>query len=944
MFKQFLSKAILACSLTFGSLGSIILYAQPNLSTKLPVNPKVTTGKLANGLTYYIMPNGKPEKKVELRLILKAGSILENDNQQGLAHFMEHMNFNGTKNFPKNKLVDFLQSIGVKFGADLNAYTGFDQTVYILPIPTDKPGNLESGFQVIEDWAHNANLTDEDINDERKVVLEESRMGKGAQDRMAKKYLPKLLSGSQYANRLPIGKDDILQTFEPNVIRDFYKDWYRPNLMAVAVVGDITVAEAERLIKKHFSDIKNPAKERERKQFEIKPYSGASTMVLTDKEATNYQFQLFFSPQKKKADVTLADYKESIVRNLFTQMLNSRFAELTQSANPPFLQAFSFAESFIGNYESFGLIAIPNKDIKQSVNTAIAELVKVQTFGFQQSELELAKKQMMSMVEKMYNERNTTNSSQLVSEMVENFLTQESMPGIENEYKYYQELLPLISVNEVNKLANTWLNKNNNKNYFSLITGPSSNEIDLPADLELKEWVNQAFDQKVTENAEKVIADKLLEKDPVPGKITAVTEEKNLGATTYTLSNGLKVTVKKTDFKSDEIKLYASKKGGSSKYSVADKSNAKFLPEVIESMGYGNFTPVALKDALSGKNVSLLPTMEEISSGLRGGSSVKDFGVLMELVNLQLTQPRIDEDLYTGFASTMSMQLKYAGQNPTYAFIDTFGKALYNGDARRPIQIPTLQDVENVNMMRVVEIYKNEFSNADGMHFFIVGNVDESNLKPLIEKYIGSLPTTGKTSDYKDIGLRPVTGNNKMVFKKGQDAKSLILTLYRGELPYTDKLSLETEMIGELLSITVIEQVREKMGAMYSGGFNGIFNKQPYSRYNITGQFPCGPENVDAILNEVSEEIEDLKKNGPSQKNLDKVKAAKLEARKDNLKNNDFWTGSLANVLLWGNSEEYFLNMEKYINSVTVTDVKAAANKLLNGKNSFTAILMPEDK
>jgi len=941
MLRKFFTKAALACLLLGAGVSPLVTVAQSQ-DAKLPVDPKVKVGKLPNGLTYYIRPNNKPEKKVELRLVVNAGSILENEDQQGLAHFMEHMNFNGTKNYPKNKLVDFLQSIGVEFGADLNAYTSFDETVFILPIPTDKPGNLESGFQVIEDWAHNANLTETDINEERNVVLEESRLGKGAQDRMMKKYLPKLLAGSRYSERLPIGKDEILKSFKPETIRSFYRDWYRPDLMAVAVVGDITIPQAEALIKKHFSGIKNPANPRPRTVYEVPAYTEALAMVLSDKEATNYQFQLFFSARKQKPEVTLNDYRGELVKNLFTQILNRRLQELTQSANPPFAYAFAFADSWARGYESFGLIAAPTTDIQTSINASVAELVKAQNFGFTASELDIVKKQTLSATEKAYNERNTTESGKLVDEYVRNFLTREPIPGIENEFSYVKEMLPGITLEEVNAEAKKWLNKADNKEYFALVTGPDSKQMKLPTDLELKEIVNKAMDQQVTANAEKVVAQSLLDKKPVPGKIVSEVADKELGATTYTLSNGVKVTVKKTDFKSDEIVMTAVKKGGISNYGVEDKSNAKFMADVIEAMGYGQFTPTQLTDALSGKTVGLVPAMDDITSELKGNSSVKDFESLMQLTYLQLTQPRKDDALFGGFINTMKMQLQFLGQNPQVAFFDTLGKAMYNNDPRRPIQVPTVADVEKINADRVLEIYKNEFSNADGFHFFLVGNVDESTLKPLLEQYIASLPAKGTQPGFKDNGLRAVSGNHKMEFRKGEDQKSLILDVFKGELPYSEDLALQTTMVGEILSIKVIEEIREKMGAMYSGGFGGSLEKYPYPHYTLQGYFPCGPENVEPILKEVSKEIAALKTSGPSQKDLDKVKQAIIEKRKEGIKTNNYWTSKLEQLLFWDYaSKDRFLNFEKEIAKITVADIKATANKLFDGKNNFTGILMP---
>jgi zinc protease len=942
MLRKFLSKAALACFLTGATLSSLVATAQVTKDAKLPVDSKVTIGKLPNGLTYYIRPNNKPEKKVELRLVVNAGSILESDDQQGLAHLMEHMNFNGTKNFPKNKLVDFLQSIGVEFGADLNANTGFDRTLYILPIPTDKPGNLENGFQIIEDWAHNANLLDADINDERNIVIEENRGHKGAGDRMMKKYLPKLVAGSKYANRLPGGKDEILSTFKPDLIRSFYRDWYRPNLMAVAVVGDITIPEAEAMIRKHFGGMKNPANARPRTEFEIKPYAEAGAMVLTDKEETNYQFQLFFPAKKKKETITLSDYRNDIVKSLFTQILNSRLQELTQSATPPFASAGIDAGNLLGNYDAFVLAATPTTDIPTTVNTAIGELVKARDFGFTASELEIAKKKTLSYVEKVYNERNATESAVLIDEYVDNFMENDPIPGIENEFKYYKEMLPGITLNEVNAEAKKWLNKEYNKNFFTLLTGPEGKQMKMPTDMELKEMVSNAFDQKLSANAEKVVAENLLDKQPTPGKIVSEATDKELGATTYTLSNGIKVTVKKTDFKSDEIVMTAVKKGGLSLYGVEDKSSAKFMPDVIEAMGYGQFTPTALTDALSGKTVGLVPEMGQISAQLRGNSSVKDFESLMQLTYLQMTEPRKDPALFNGFIGTQKMQLQYLSQNPQMAFIDTLVKTVYHGDPRRPIQIPTTQDVENINMDRSLEIYKNEFSNADGFHFFLAGNVDEQTLKPLLEKYIASLPTKGTTTNFKDDGLRPASGNNKLEFKKGQEQKSLVITMFSGEMPYTEDIALQTTMIGDILSIKALEQIREKMGAMYSGGFSGSFEKYPYGHYTIQGGFPCGPENVQPIIKAASDEIAAIKANGPTQADLDKARLTIIEKRREGIKTNNYWTGKLEQLLFWDNSKERFLNFENEINKITVADMKATANKLFDGKNSLTAVLLPE--
>jgi zinc protease len=489
---HYLLRRLIVGAIVIASTGT--LAKAQNLNDPLPKDPKVIKGKLPNGLTYYIRPNAKPEKKVELRLAVNTGSIMEDESQQGLAHFMEHMNFNGTKNFKKNDLVSYLQSIGVQFGADLNAYTSFDETVYILPIPTDKKGNLEKGFQIIEDWAHNALLTDKDIDDERGVVLEESRLGKGADDRMMQQYLPKLMVGSRYAERLPIGKDDILKTFKYDEIRRFYKDWYRPDLQAVAIVGDIDSATAMTYIMKHFAGLKNPAKERERKAFEVPARTKAEAMVLTDKEATNYQLQIIYPSQVAKKEKTVGDYRRSIEEQLVITMMNRRLSDLSKSSNPPFpYAAVNFGEEWARGYEDFSAFALfGEKGPEEALNALTAELVRAKEYGFNNSELELARKNLMSFIEKMYNERTTTESGDYVSEYVRNFLTDEPIPGIENEYQYYKKFLPSIQVSELNAIAKEWLSSGNT---FTLVTGPEG-KTKLPDNATMLAMTEKGLQQK----------------------------------------------------------------------------------------------------------------------------------------------------------------------------------------------------------------------------------------------------------------------------------------------------------------------------------------------------------------------------------------------------------------------------------------------------------------
>jgi zinc protease len=931
---------VVALSLVAGNVAN-----SQDLNAKLPTDPHVIKGKFDNGLTYYIRPNGKPEKKVELRLAAKVGSIVEDDDQRGLAHFMEHMNFNGTKNFKKNELVDYLQQIGVEFGADLNAYTGFDQTVYILPIPTDKPGNLDKGFQIIEDWAHNALLTDKDIDDERGVVLEESRMGKGAEMRMADKYLPKMVSGSKYAERLPIGTDEILKNFKYDRIRSYYKDWYRPNLQAVMISGDIDSATAMTYLNKHFKGLSNPKKERPRDYVEIKNRTKPEAMIVTDKEATNSLIYTMFPLNKEKPSVTLGDYRENLKEALVQVMLNRRLSELAQSPNPPFPFAqvtYSSLGLLHGYSALIGITMFGEEGPEKALNAMNAELLRAKQFGFTEGELDLARKDMMNAVEKSYNERNTTESRVYVEEYVRNFLENEPMPGIENEYNYYKSLLPGIKAGELSALVNSWMK---DMNTFTLITAPEA--MKLPTEAQLLAMADRSYKQQVTAKEDVKVASSLMSTKPQPGKVVDKKQEADFGATTYTLSNGIKVTVKKTDFKSDEILFKGVKKGGTGQYGSADKHNLVFENpggptsiNIVEEMGIGDFSPTEIEKMLAGKTISMVAYMDEVSNEIEGTSSVKDLEEMMQLANLYITKPRKDAELFNAFKGKAKMQLQFISANPQVAFIDTTFKALYNGNPMAKSPFPKAENLDKINLDRAMQIYNTEFGSADGYHFFITGNVDENAIVPLIETYLGSVAKSNKTPEIKDNGVRPVPGDLK--FKKGKEKQSLILSGFFGEIPYSEDMGLKAQALAEIMNIKVIEELREKLGNIYSGGFNAQVVKEPYPHYSIMMQLPCGPENVDKLMAAANVEMNNLKEKGPDPKDLEKVKTQWQEKHRTNLKENSYWQGKMEGVLFWGRDRKTVFEYDKWISSITPADVQQTAKQLFDNKRRFTSILYPE--
>jgi zinc protease len=928
------------------TLALLILYtasavAQLNPADPLPLDPKVKTGKLENGLTYYIRQNKKPEQKVELRLVLNAGSINEDDDQQGLAHMAEHMAFNGTKNFKKNDIVSFLQDIGVGFGNDLNAYTSFDETVYILPIPTDKPGNLEKGFQVLEDWAHGVTYVTEDIDGERPIILEESRLGKGANDRMFKKIYPKLFAGSKYGKRLPIGQDSIIKNFQHDAIRRFYKDWYRPNLMAVVVVGDIEPAKAEQMIRKHFAGLKNPSNERKREYAEVLPYGGSEAIVSTDKEATNYSVSIQYPFVKDAPSTTVADYKNDLTERIFTSLLNQRLQELTQKENPPFIGAGVNFGSYARGYNGFSAYAgAGTGDVNKALDALVEEIERAKRYGFTASELDRARKNLLSFYERLYNDRDKTESDNYVDEYVEHFLEAVPSPGIEKEYEYAKALLPAITLEEVNAVSRKFKDE---KNRFVYVMGPEAKGNEkLPEGTDLLAAIAAKEKADIKPYEEKVIAANLVKNTPKSGKVVAKTNNARLGTTELKLSNGVTVTLKRTDFKNDQVLMNAGRFGGKSNYKLEDKFNAEYAVQVANAMGVGDFAPLDLRKALAGKTVSVTPSFGQTTEGLNGNSTVKDLETMFQLAHLYMTAPRMDTALFKSFVQRNKSQFANLSANPQVVFFDTLYKTLYNGNPLAPVAVPNSSYFDRINLDRSMAIYKERFTDASGMHFVFTGSFTEEQIIPYIEKYIASLPASGKKFNYTDNKVRTVAGKKELTVSKGKEQKSMILAIYTGEIPYSQDLDLKAQVLSEILNIRIIEELREKVQGIYGGGTFAQLEKEPYSNYTFMLQLPCGPEKVDTLIKAVRKEFSDIVANGPQQSYLDKVKKQLTEQDKVAMKQNNTWSSFLLDAAMKKHDPKYFLEYEKLLNSLTVKDIQNAAKIFLAGKNQFTAVLMPE--
>jgi len=919
-----------------------IAFSQQKLETILPLDSKLITGKLSNGLTYFIRENKKPEKKVELRLVVKVGSIMEDDDQQGLAHMAEHMAFNGTKNFKKNDIVSYLQSIGVEFGGDLNAYTSFDETVYILPIPTDQLGNLEKGFQILEDWAHQVTYYDDDINSERGIILEESRLGKSADERMFKKVYPELFKGSKYASRLPIGVDSIIKHFPPDAIRRFYRDWYRPDLMAVVVVGDISKEEAVKMIEKHFSGLSNLSVARPRAYEKVPPYSTSNVMVVTDKEATGFEFSINFPARPVTPTSTLKEYRNDLIRSIYTSLLNNRFRELTQKADPPFVFAAAGFESYAKFHESFSVTgSTGTQDVQKGLTAALAEVERVKRFGFTDPELERAKKTILTQYERLWNNRDKTESASYADEYIRHFTDLEPVPGIDAEYAYVKELLPSITLAEVNALTDLYRNE---KNTFSYVTGlEATNQIKLPSTEAITAALLAATtDQTIKPYEEKAVVSTLMTTPPRSGGLRTKKRNSVLGTTDLLLSNGVTVTIKATDFKNDQILFAASRYGGLTAYSLEDKYSAENATAVIGSMGFGSFSPTDMRKTMAGKSVALNPVIGQYTAGFSGNSSKKDLEMLFQLLHLEILEPRIDSALYKSFIQRSKAQVAMLGANPQIAFIDTLYQVLYDKNPLAPTAVPRAANYDKIKLDRSLAIYKEQVGDAAGMHITIVGSFNEDTVIQLLEKYVAGLPAS-QPRNFTDNKVRPFKGQNDFQFKKGKEDKSLILGIYHGEVPYNENTLLQLEGLSEVMNITIIEEMREKIQGIYGGGTQVQLSKFPIGNYQFVLQLPCGPAKVDTLVKTYRTQLEQLAKNGVDTGYISKVKKAWIEKYRVDSKKNEFWLTALEDIHMGERSAERLINAEKYFNAFSVNDVKKAANLLINAKGKMIAVQMPAE-
>ncbi|MFC1595505.1 M16 family metallopeptidase [Gemmatimonadota bacterium] len=903
---------------------------------QLPVAPYITTGSFENGLRYYVRENGRPENRAELRLVVNVGSIVEDEDQLGLAHFVEHMAFNGTAHFEKMELVDYLESIGMSFGPSINASTSFDETMYMLTVPTDSIEAFEKAFLILEDWAHGLAFDHEEIDKERGVIIEEWRGGRGAGARMMDEQLPILFKDSRYAERLPIGEPDIIENFDPEVLKRFYRDWYRPDLMAVIAVGDFETGEVVDLIRRHFEHLENPPSARPRTFFEVPDHAETLFALATDPEASGTGVSVYFK-QPLRPQGSVAAYRQGLVESLFNGILNRRLSELTQQADPPYLGGSSSQGLFIRTKEVYSLSAgVEDDGIERGLEALLTEAERVARHGFTETELDRQKLVMMRGIEQSFTEREKRYSSTFAAEYVRAFLYDEPIPGIEYEFDLYKRFVPGITLDSINRLAREWITE---ENRVIMANGPEKEGYRLPTEDEFMAVFAGVRDAGIAPYVDTVADAALMEELPVPGSVVSEAYTEEIDVTEWVLSNGARVILKPTDFNEDQIIFSAWSPGGTSLLDDADYYQANNYT-LITAGGVSEFSAVDLQKLLSGKVAGASISIAGLEEGLNGSASPKDLETMFQLLYLRFTAPRADSTIFVSLKTRMKASIENRAASPVAAFLDTVTAIVSQNHFRaRPI---TEEMIDEWDLQRSLDFYRDRFADASDFTFLFIGNIDLETIRPLVERYIGGLPSIGRVETWRDVGIEYPSGVVKKEVRRGVEPQSQTILLFPGPFEYTRLNSYALTSMTEVLNIRLREKIREELGGTYGVNVGASVSRRPEEEYSITIMFGADPERMEELIGVVFDEIDSLGTFGPTPDYIQKVQESQRRARETNLRQNGYWMTNLAGRYRYGGDPREILTYEAIIDQLTPEMVRDAARKYFDLENYLQFTLYPE--
>jgi zinc protease len=925
----------------------IVIGAQPatipstvqtvTLDQTVPIDPLITIGTLPNGLRYYIRANRQPRARAELRLVVNAGSVLEDDDQRGLAHFVEHMSFNGTLHFPRQDLGSFMQSLGMRFGAHVNAHTSFDETVYALQIPTDNPAVIDRSLLILEDWAHNVSFEPAEIDKERGVILEEWRLGLGANERIQNAQFPVLLKGSRYAERLPIGRPDIIQNASYDRLKQFYADWYRPDLMAVVVVGDFDPAMIETKIRSHFSSIPKASSPKPRPAYAVPDQPETLYSVITDPEATNTRITVS-SKMTARPMATIGEYRRHMVERLFSAMLSSRLDEIAQTPDAPFLRAQTGRGLLVRTSEVTSLDALVAKDsIDLGLAALFTEVARVARFGFTTTELDRVKLNLQRGLQGAANEKDKSPSGPLADEFVRNFIQGEPIPGIVYEFGLNQRFLPEITLAEVNLLAKDWMP---NRNRVVEITAPESDRRSLPNEATLAAIIDKADSAPLTAYVDTVSTQPLLAHLPSNGTIATTSTNEALGITEWRLSNGALVVLKPTMFQQDEILFQAVSPGGTSLASDRDFIPAATAAAVIAQGGLGELSRVNLEKLLAGTTAFVGADIGGTEERLTGGATRADLETMFQLIYLTFTAPRADPVAFRVLSDQLKVTLANRAAMPDTVFGEALDAAVNQNHLRaRPL---TPARLNQLNLDTSLAFYKDRFADASDFTFVFVGSFDLATLRPFVERYLASLPALYRNETAKNVDMNPPAGVVEIEVRSGIEPQSQVSIVFSGTFQNDEKHRVIARAMAESLAGNLHTTLRENLGGTYGVSVEPAFTKHPTEEYRLTIHFASDPARTESLTRAAFRVIEQFKTNGPSTGQVRDARVASMRDFETNSQQNAYLLNRIVFKYAYNEDVTDIFNMRPFYDQLTAPVLRDAARAYLNTERYVQVTLLPE--
>ena len=907
-------------------------------STRLALDPAVKTGVLDNGVRYFIRANAFPLKRAELRLAVNAASLLETPEQLGLAHFVEHMAFNGTTNFPKQDIVHYLQSIGTRFGPDVNAYTSFDETVYMLAVPTDTGNYVRKGIQILGEWAHRQRFDSAEFEAERGVVTEEWRLRRGANARMSDKHFPVMFKGSAYADRLPIGTAENLRTAPLSAIKAYYQKWYRPELMAVIVVGDFNVAEIERMVRDEFGKIPKPATPQVRPTPAIPAHDETYVSIATDHEAPNTSVEMMsmIAPREQQ---TMGAYRERFVERLGASMLNARLAELAQGANPPFAQAGVSRGNFVRATDVVdAFLGVKEGGAINGFEAMLTELERVTRFGFTQTELDRARINAVRSAERQYAERDRRPSFSFADELVRHYLQGEEALAAE-AYLLNQRIAPTVTLDEVNRVMRTHIAA---KNRVILVSAPDKQGATLPTEAQILALFPKVKAKTLEPYKDAVANATLLPKLPTPGAITATKTIAEIGVTEWKLSNGVTVVLKPTDFQADQILLTGTSPGGTSLVPDSNYVSAMLASTAANAGGIGELSAVDLRKTLTGKLATANAIIGPRSETVTGQASPKDAETMFQLVYMKFTAPRKDSVAFAAFRQSMEAAMANMAASPMSAFQDTLNATLTQHAFRARPMSPEL--LKEANLNRAMEVYRDRFADASDFTFFIVGTFAIDSIRPYVLRYLGGLPSLNRKEVAKDDGIRPPQGIVEKTVMRGVEPQSQTSLTFTAPYAYSAENSYLLTALDEVLTNRLIDKLREALGGTYSVNVTASGSRDFSKQSTIGIRFGSAPDRADELTKAIFAEIKELQEKGPTAADIEKVQEAQRRARELALRQNGFWGSSLSSSYQYGDDPRDVLKYNEMIAGLTPEKIRDLARAALKLDNYVRVTLLPEAK